>query len=122
MDRSDAERPDGEPPERREGAIEVERRLDGPFTQRRENADGLALQAPQREPQDLRGARIDPLHVVECDEQRAVPSECSHDREERNAEQARVRGLSVRLPQEQRDLERAPLDRRQPRQRRFQHR
>ena len=90
MDRPDGERPDREPPERREGAIELERRLDGPLAHRRENGHRFALQPPQHEPQNLRRTRIDPLHVVERDKKWPVLGERTHDREKRKPEQARV--------------------------------
>ena len=62
------------------------------------------------------------MHVVERDKKWTVLSERTHDREERNPEQACVQEPLVRLPQEQCDLESAPLNRHQPRQRRVQHR
>ena len=74
MDRADRERLDREPPERREGTIELERRL------------GRAARAPSRgrptgSPSSRRSTKlrisaelgVDPLHVVERDKQRPAP-------------------------------------------------
>ena len=50
---------------------------------------GSAVQPPQHEAEHLRRARVDPLHVVERDEQRPLLSERAHGRDQRHTEHAR---------------------------------
>ena len=90
--------------------------------QGREDADRLAVQSPEHEAEDLRRARVHPLHVVERDEQRPLLGEHAHGRDERDARDTRIRGRPVGLAQEQCDLERAPLNRHERRQRLVQRR
>ena len=105
-----------------EGAVELERRLDRPPAHRRQDTDRLGLQPPEHEAEDLRRARIDPLRVVDRDEQRPLLDEDPDDREQRRCEQPRLRRRPVRLADQERDLERTPLDRHELRQRLVQHR
>ena len=88
MSRADGERLDREPLEIRERTIELERRLDGPPTHGREKADRVALHSPEHEAENLRRARVYPLHVIERDEQRRLPSERAHDGDQREPEHA----------------------------------
>jgi hypothetical protein len=113
MDRPGGKRLDRDPLKRRERPVELERHLNRAATHGCENTYRLALQAPQHEPKDFRGARIDPLHVVKAEQKRPVPSKRPYDREEREREQAHLRRRSVGLPHQQRGLECAPLNRRQ---------
>ena len=72
MDRPDRERLDREPPERSEGAVEFERRLNGPPSHRRENGHRLAVQPSQHEREHLGRAGVEPLGIVERDEHGAL--------------------------------------------------
>ena len=116
MDRTDGKGLDCKSPESLEPPIEFERHLNGPSTHGCENTHRLALQAPQHEAEDLGRARIDPLHVVEADKKRPVLSKRADDREEGEPEQAHFWRRPVRLPHQQRGLERMPLNRRHLRQ------
>ncbi len=75
MDRPDRERFEREALERLEGTVEVERYLHGSPADGRENGGRLAVQPPQHEAEHLGRARVHPLHVVECDEQRPPPEQ-----------------------------------------------
>ncbi len=114
MDRSHRERLDRKPPERGEGAVELERHLDGPPSHRREDGHRLGVQPPQHEREHLRRAGVEPLGIVQRDEHRALLAQRSHCREQREPESARVGKHVIRLPNQQRSLESTPLQRRQP--------
>ena len=122
MDRTHGQRLDPEPLEGGEGPVELERHCNGPSARGCENAHRLRAQAPQHERHDLGRARIDPLHVVQSEEKRPILSKSAHHREQREPEQPHLRRRPVRLPHQQRGLERAPLNGRQLRQRLLDHR
>ena len=56
---------------------------------------------------------VDPLHVVERDEQRPLPSERAHDRDQCEPEHACLGRRPIGLAEQQGDLERSSLYRRQ---------
>ncbi len=117
VDRSDRQWLDRQPSELGEGAVEFEWRLDGSATRSRENTHRLVLKPPQHERQDIRGARIDPLHVIDRDENGPLLGERMHDRDERKPENTGLRRRPPGLPKEQRRLERASLERHEQRER-----
>ncbi len=120
--RSDRQRLDREPSEPSEGAIELERRRDRLPTHRGQGSHRVAVQASQHECEHLRRAGVQPLGVVDRDDDGVILGEHSHRREQRDSEHARVGQHSVRLPEQQRGLERTALHRRQLLQHAVQHR
>ena len=122
VDRPDRERRDRKPPEPGEGAVELERRLDRAPAHRRQHTHRLGLQPPEHEAEDLRRACIDPLRVVDRDEQRPILDEDPHDGQQRRGEQPCLRRRPVGLADQERDLQRTALDRHESRQRLVQHR
>jgi hypothetical protein len=122
MDRVGRERIHCDSLERRERFVELERHLDRPPPHGCEKTNGLAIQAPHHEAEDVCGARIGPLHVVEADEKRPAASKHADDREEREPQQPHLGRRTVRLAYQQRGLERTPLKLRQLGQRLLRHR
>jgi len=110
VNRADGERPYGKALERSERAVELERRADRSPAHRCENADRFTLEPPEHERENLGRARVDPLHVVEREQHRPLPSERAHDRDECESEHAHLGRRPVGFTQEQCDLQRAPLD------------
>ena len=90
VDCADREWLDGKPAETGEAAVERERNLDLAPPHRRKNGDRFGLQPAQREREDIRGARVEPLNIVDRDEERALLSQRSHDRKECEPENADV--------------------------------
>ena len=78
---------------------------------REERGNLLVVQAGQREAERCEGRRVEPLEVVDADAERAVDGERSQCCEERGRDRALV-DLRLRLVEQQRDLERTPLNRR----------
>ena len=87
--------------------------MSGPCAERRQHADRLLAQAPERDLEHAGGGRIEPLDVVEADEDRA---RARRGRAARRGRQARSRAhpeLLAGLGEQQRDLERMPARRRE---------
>ena len=98
VDRADGERPGREPFERCEGAVELERRGDRPSAHRRENAGRLAVEPAKHEPEHLARAGVDPLRVVEREQQRRSPAASARTTETSASPSTRTSGRrSVRL-------------------------
>ena len=109
MNRSHRERLDRKPPERAEGAVELERHPNRPPTHRREDGHRLGVQPPQHEREHLRRARVEPLGIVQRDQHRALLGQSPHRRKQRERENARVGKHVIRLPNQQRSLQSTPL-------------
>ncbi|MCP9485622.1 MAG: hypothetical protein MSC30_07155 [Gaiellaceae bacterium MAG52_C11] len=78
-----------------------------------QGGDRLAIVQPgKRETKRCERRSVEPLHVVHRNAQRTVGGEESQYAEERRGDRALVRP-ALGLAEQQRDLERAPLDRRQ---------
>ena len=117
VDRPDRQRRNPEPTEPREGAVELERRLDRQPAHRRQYPDRLALQPPEHEAEEVSRARIDPLRIVDREEERALLDQDAHDREKRRRDESCLGRRPVGLADQERDLQRTPLDGHEPRQR-----
>ena len=110
MQRADAERAERQPcqPALRERALELDRHLDAlRLAHRRKDADPLAPQAPQRDLKRAGGRRVEPLQVVDGNQQRAPLLELAQRVEDRKPDRVRLRRIVLRLGQEQRNLERS---------------
>ncbi len=75
---------------------------------RREQADALVTQAPERDLQHAGRRRVEPLEVVEREDDRLPLGEHAEDVEHGQSDGSRVRSNLPGLCQEERDLERAP--------------
>ena len=116
VQRADAERAERQPrqPAFRERELELERHLDAlRLAHRREHADPLAPQAPQRDLKRGGGRAVEPLQVVDGNQHRAPLLELAQRVEDRKPDRVRLRRIVLRLGQEQRDLQRTPAQRRQ---------
>ena len=109
MQRADAERAERQPrqPAFRERALELEHLDTLSVAHRREHADSLAPQAPQRDLKRGGGRGVEPLQVVDGNQQRAPLLELAQRVEDREPDRVRLRRIVLRLGQEQRDLERS---------------
>ena len=79
---------------------------------REQGGDRLTVEARERMAESRERRGVKPLDVVDGDADRTVAGEQSQRPEERGGDRALV-GLRLRLPEQQRGLERAALDRRQ---------
>jgi hypothetical protein len=111
-DRADAERADLETLQ----PFPLERPLQlGPAarTLGEEKANRLALEPARGERERLGGGRIEPLHVVDRDEERLVSGQRAQPVQESDGDRLRVRRCTDGLGPQQRDLQRAQLRGRQ---------
>jgi hypothetical protein len=83
---------------------------------RHEHCDGELLQPADGEREGLRGRGVEPLRVVDGDHDRAGPREFAEHREHAGRDRASVEAAAADVRPEQGDVERAPLERCQPRQ------
>ena len=115
--RSDGERADLDllQPSGADGALELGRRRSLVAATREQEEDRLLVQAARGEQQQPEGRRIEPLEVVDRDDDGALRGELPQRGQERDRERTQV-GLLLALLQEKRDRERVPLRRRQRRQ------
>ena len=114
VDRADAERPDADALD----PVRAERLLDrGPPVVLAEPArpddEHVVAETPQREAERGLGRRVEPLQVVDRDDQAVLRGKQLQRAPDRDAEGHRVDGPAPRLLQEQRHLERAAAGRRQ---------
>ena len=111
VERPQAQRADRESrePIRRKRAIELHRdgRV-GRRPHRREQADTLVTQAAERDLQHTGRRRVEPLEVVEREDDRLPLGEHLEDVEQGQPDGSRVRSNLPGLGQQERDLERAP--------------
>ena len=117
MRRADAERPDADAldPLGAEGVLDRSRLLRLAEPTRPEHDDPRLGQTPQREADRTRRRSVEPLEVVDR-EHEPVLGEHLERAADGDAEGALVDGLPGRVLHEQRDFERVPARRRQPRQ------
>ncbi len=86
---------------------------------RGEDADGLFVQTPAGELERAGGGSVEPLDVVDGDEHRADGREDAKAAQEGGRDRPVVGRCAVRFLEQERDLQRPPLRRRQPGQRHF---
>jgi septal ring factor EnvC (AmiA/AmiB activator) len=104
-------------------AVEVKRTrrpslLQPPGEQER---DRLVTQAAHSERERRCGSSVEPLHIIHSDKQRITREKTKHG-EQRSVQSTRVRKRPLRLGEQESNLERPPLRRRQRRQRLGEHR
>jgi hypothetical protein len=75
--------------------------------------DRLVGQPPDRELEGVQGRAVSPLFVVDGDHEQPGASQLRQDRQQRDAERARVEDVVTLLSKEERSLERASTRRRQ---------
>jgi hypothetical protein len=113
VERAEAERPERQPPESLLGerAVETERHPAAvPLSPlREEEHDALLLEATKPELQHQGRRAVEPLDVVDCDQQRAGLRERSHRAQEGDGDSAVIRRPTLRVLQQQSDLERPSL-------------
>jgi hypothetical protein len=105
METAEAERADRQPLQ----VVEVERQADArPLSQGREEADPLVAQPPKRELEHASRGRVEPLGVVDGDEDGPMLGERAEHVEKRERDRALIRSFRARLPDEQSAFERTP--------------
>ena len=111
--RVEVERADVEPRERAAAERALER-SHAARAAREQEADRRAVEPPRGEAQGLGGRRVEPLQVVDRDQDRTGGRQRPQTVEHAQRDRPRLRGVGRRLAAQQRDLERPRLRRGQP--------
>ena len=111
VQRTQAQRADADPGDSvRQRALQLERRTPAAVAaSRHQHTDGLHAKAPHSEPDQVRRRRIEPLHVVDREHDRAPSRKRPERVEERERDRPSIRRRLRLVGKQQGDLERRPL-------------
>jgi hypothetical protein len=118
VERTDAQRPERQPPDVLlcERPLDLRRLRAVRVPPRQQQEHPAPIEPPQRERELVGRRRIEPLEIVDRDDQRPVLGEHLEGIANGEPERARIHGFRSRVLQQERGLEGAPPRRRQPRQ------